>query len=191
MFREPRIVRSAAFRKEHGSNTVRIFSVLLAALTIGVCAGPASAITTKSVSFSGHYAGRASLIIDNGSVTITSLSGQGTSTPSIMGASKITGHGTAAASSQCDPFQGTGTMVGAKSKITFSVSNSTATGCSSGESGPITVTFHGTAKAIAGTGKASGAKGSLHFSGSLKLGNTSGSQSGSFTVTLSGTLTIK
>ncbi len=191
MVRETRIVKSAAFRRERGTNTVWILLVLLGALTIGVFAGPASATTTKSVPFSGHYSGRASLIIDNGLVTITSISGQGTSTPSIMGASKVTGHGTASASAQCDPFQGTGTIVGAKSKITFSVSSSTATGCSSGESGPITVAFHGSAKAITGTGKADGAKGSLHFSGSLKLGNTSGSQSGSFTVTLSGTLTIK
>jgi hypothetical protein len=45
--------------------------------------------------------------------------------------------------------------------------------------------------ATGGNGKANGATGSLKFSGSLKLGGTSGSQDGSFTVTLSGTLTVK
>jgi len=183
MVRGTRNVNSAA--------SLRVLSVLLAALAIGICAGPAyAAKAPKTVSFSGHYSGTASLLIDNGSVSITSISGKGASTSSIMGASTISGHGSASASAQCDPFQGTGTMLGAKSRITFAVSSSTATGCSSGESGPITVTFHGTAKATGGTGSAKGAAGSLHFSGSLKLGNTSGSQSGAFTVTLSGKLSI-
>ena len=55
----------------------------------------------------------------------------------------------------------------------------------------MTVTFHGVAVAIGGHGVANGASGSLKFSGKLKLGGTSGSQDGSFTVTLSGTLTVK
>ena len=86
MVRETRFVKTASFRNERGSNTMRIFSVLVAALAIGICASPASAITgTKIVAFSGHYTGTASLIIDNGSVKISSISGNGTGTPSIMG----------------------------------------------------------------------------------------------------------
>lgn len=193
MVRTTRFVKSSAgFSTKRGMKTTPFIPVLLVVVAIAICASPASAATTtKTVPFSGRYSGNASLIIDNGSVSITSISGKGTSTPSVMGTSTISGHGSASASAQCDPFQGTGTMVGAKSKITFSVSSSTATGCSSGQSGPVTVTFHGYAKATAGSGLAKGASGSLHFSGSLHLANTSGSQSGAFTVTMSGKLTIK
>jgi hypothetical protein len=55
----------------------------------------------------------------------------------------------------------------------------------------VTVTFRGVAVATGGVGAASGASGSLKFKGTLKLGGTSGSQDGSFTVALSGTLTVK
>jgi hypothetical protein len=181
----------AALHHKRGAQTLRFLSVMFAAVALGICASPASAVTTKTVSFSGHYSGTASLVIDNNSVTIASITGRGTGTPSIIGASTVSGHGTASASAQCDPFGGTGAIVGAKSKITFSVASSTATGCSSGESGPVTVTFHGTARATGGTGSAKGASGSLRFSGSLKLANTSGTQSGTFTVTMSGKLSIK
>jgi hypothetical protein len=143
----------------------------------------------KTVSFSGHYHGVASLLIDNGSVTISSVKGTGTGT--LLGASTVAGKGSASASAQCDPFTGKGSITGAKGKIDLTVTESKSSGCSNGESGPITVKFDGVAVATGGSGTASGATGTLKFSGNLKLTNTSGSQNGPYTVTLSGKLKVK
>jgi len=113
---------------------------------------------------------------------------------SLFGASKASGNGSApkGSSSLCDPFGGKGSITGGANKITFVVIKSgSQQGCSSGESGAVTITFHGVAKASGGSGKGNGATGSLKFKGTLHLGGTSGTQSGNFTVSLSGKLTVK
>ena len=163
-----------------------VCALSVAALSLGL-ASPAMA--SPAVHFSGKYSGNASLLIDNGAVAIKSVTGKGTGT--LVGASTIVGHGTASASAQCDPFTGTGSITGPGAKISLSVAKSSSSGCSSGESGPVTVTFTGVAVATGGSGKASGAKGSLKFRGTLKLGGTSGSQDGHYTVSLIGDLTVK
>jgi len=140
------------------------------------------------VDFTGHYAGTASLLINNGVVTISSVHGKGTGT--VVGNSSVTGMGSASASAQCDPFTGTGSIAGATAKILLTVVKTQSSGCSSGESGPVTVTFSGVAKATGGTGKTKGASGTLKFSGTLKLANTSGSENGPFTVVLTGKLSV-
>jgi hypothetical protein len=175
------------------ANRFRALGVLAALVTVGLFASPALAGATssaKTVSFSATYSGKASLLIVNSKVKISSITGSGKN--SLFGTSKVSGSGAAAASAQCDPFGGKGNIAGGSSKITFTVTESSAQqGCSNGESGPITVTFHGTAKATGGGGKANGASGTLKFSGTLHLGGTSGSQSGTFKVSLSGKLTVK
>lgn len=181
--------------------------VALVALTAGLLAGsvsaagantrtaasrafPTRAAIAKTVAFSSKYTGKASLLIDNGKVTISSITGSGNN--SLFGSSKVAGSGAASASAECDPFGGKGSIIGGSNKISFTVTESSAQqGCANGESGPVTVTFHGVAVATGGSGKASGASGSLKFSGTLKLGGTSGSQSGSFKVTLNGHLKVK
>ena len=187
------LMRFSVARSDQRTRRARqVLSLVLAVTVISVLASPAFGATKlKTVSFSGHYTGTASLLIDNGAVTISSVSGSGTGTPSIIGASKISGRGSGTASALCDPFGGSGTMTGSKAKMTFTVTRSSAKGCASAESGPVTVTFSGTGKVTGGTGKAAGASGTLHFGGSMKLGGTSGSQSGSFTATVSGKLTVK
>jgi len=142
----------------------------------------------KTISFTGHYQGKASLLINNGAVTISSVAGTGTGT--LLGASTVTGKGSSSASAQCDPFTGTGSLTGAKGKINMTVIESKSTGCSSGQSGPVTVTFTGVAVAKGGTGTAKGATGSLNFKGTLNLAGTSGSQDGHYTVTLTGKLKV-
>ena len=144
---------------------------------------------SKKVAFSGHYSGTVDLLINNGSVTISSVRGKGTAT--LVGASSILGTGSASASAQCDPFGGLGSISGKTGTIKLSVASSTSQGCSSGESGPVTITFHGTAKATGGTGEASGATGTLKFNGTTKLGGTSGRQNGSFSATISGELAVR
>ena len=172
----------------------RVFAVLVAVVTTGLFTSPAlaaAAAKTKTVAFSGHYSGTVSLLINNSEVMISSVTGTGTGTPSLVGASSVAGTGSASATAQCDPFSGTGSITGAASKITLIATKSSSTGCSSGESGPVTVTFSGVAKITGASGTAKGATGSLHFKGSFKLSNTSGSQSGPFSVTLSGKLKVK
>jgi len=149
----------------------------------------AASVGTRTVSFSGHYHGVASLLINNGVVTISSVAGVGTAT--LLGASTVAGKGTASSTAQCDPFTGKGSLSGAHGKINLTVTDSKSQGCSSGQSGPVKVTFQGVAVAEGGTGTASGATGSLDFKGTLNLTNTSGSQNGPYTVTLTGSLTVK
>jgi hypothetical protein len=172
------------------------FAVMLAASAMATA--PSASATAvqgsrqaagKAVSFSGRYQGNAALLIDNGNVTISSVTGKGKGT--LVGASTITGKGTSSSSAQCDPFTGTGSITGAAAKLNLKVVESKSSGCSSGESGPVTVTFTGLAQVTGGTAKASGASGSLKFNGTLKLGGTSGSQNGSYTVVLTGKLALK
>ena len=142
--------------------------------------------TVRTVEFAGHYSGHATLLIDNGVVTISSVTGKGTGT--VVGASIITGMGSAAASAQCDPFSGAGAITGSKGRLLVKVSTTAASGCSSGQNGPVNVTFSGIAVVTGGTGTAKGLTGKLKFSGVLKLGGTSGSQNGPYTASLSGKL---
>ncbi len=176
----------------------RICGAVGALATVGVVVSPAlaraadvasKALPTRTVAFTGHYKGNVALLIDNSKVTISSVAGKGTGT--LVGASTVSGTGSASASAQCDPFSGTGAIAGPGTRIDFLVTSSSSQGCSSGESGPITVTFKGVAKATSGTGKAKGVSGDLTFKGSLHLGNTTGSQKGAFTVTVTGRLALK
>ena len=166
----------------------QLFSVVVLAGSAGsITAAPAYA-AAKTVSFSGHYKGTAALLINNGAVSIPVVRGTGSGT--LVGASTVFGKGTASAAAQCDPFTGTGSLSGKHAKIDLLIIKSTAQGCSSGESGPVTVTFSGTVKATGGTGAAKGAKGDLKFKGTLALKGTSGTQNGTYSVTLTGKLSV-
>lgn len=193
MFEEARIARGAPTDAPVSTRSrTRLPAALLALAGAGLLVAPVTAgaaAKTKTVSFTGHYSGVASLLINNGAISIPSVNGKGTGT--LLGTSAVLGSGTSSASAQCDPFGGTGSITGGGSKITFTVTKSTSKGCSSGQSGPVTVTFTGTAKATGGTGKAKGATGTLQFKGSLKLADTTGSQNGNYVVTLTGKLTVK
>lgn len=181
---------SAAVLPQYVMSTPPVLVVLVFVATAGLFASSAfgAATATKTIVFSGHYSGTASLLIKDGSVTISSIKGKGTGT--LVGASSVLGSGSSSAGAECEPFRGTGSITGTGSKIAFTVSKSTSQGCSSGPSGPVTVTFKGVARAIGGSGKTKAATGSLKFSGSLKLGGTSGSQSGAFKASVSGKLTV-
>jgi hypothetical protein len=177
------------------ANKFRAATALVAIAAVGSFASPVlagAAPSGKSVSFSAQFSGKASLLIENSSVKISSVNGSGKS--SLFGTSKVSGSGSApkSSSSECDPFGGKGAITAGANKISFTVTQSSSQkGCANGYSGPVTVSFHGVAVATGGSGKGSGAAGSLKFSGTLHLGGTSGSQNGSFTVNLSGKLTVK
>lgn len=183
------LARRPALRRSGGA---LLAAVLITLLTAGLGTPAMASVSAKTVTFSASFSGKASLLISNNKVTISSIAGSGKN--SLFGSSSVSGSGSApkSGSSLCDPFGGKGSIAKGANKISFVVIQSSAQkGCSSGESGAVTITFSGTTKATGGTGKANGASGSLKFSGTLKLGGTSGSQSGSFSVRLSGKLTVK
>jgi hypothetical protein len=172
----------------------QLLAAVLAVAMAGVVASPAStsaAVKTKTVSFKGKYTGTASVLFQGTDIKILSVTGSGSA--SIVGTSSLSGTGEAtggADSNNCVPFKGKGSLKGASATIKFSVSGSTSKGCSSGQSGPVTVTVTGVAKITGGTSKAKGATGSLKYKGTLKLNDTSGSQTGTFSGTVSGKLTV-
>lgn len=170
----------------------RCLVLLLALAMTAVLATPSSgsaATSSKVVSFKGSYSGTATVLIDNSSVTIQSVKGKGSA--SVVGAGSLSGTGDGTGSSgQCVSFTGPGTIKGANGTIKFTVNPAKSQGCSSGQSGPVTVTVNGIAKVTGGTGKAKGAKGNLSFKGTLKLNDTTGSQSGAFSGSVSGKLTV-
>jgi len=172
--------------------TIRIAAVLMAVAVAGVIASPASmsAATSKTVTFKGSYSGQATLLISGKTIKVMSVKGNGTS--SVVGAGTLSGtaKGTSSGSSSCVPFNGTGVIKGASGTIKLSTTVTSAKGWSRGERGPVTITVSGTAKVTGGTGKAKGAKGNLKYSGTLKLKNTTGTQSGHFTSKLNGKLTV-
>jgi hypothetical protein len=170
----------------------RIPTALLAVALAVALAGPATtsaAGKAGQVKFSGSYSGTVSMLIKGSSIKVLSVAGKGTA--SVIGKSKLSGtaSGTSAGSSSCVPFKGTGKIKGANGTLKLSTTIKKAKGCSSGQSGPVTITVSGTATVTGAAGKAKGATGSsLKFNGTLHLKDTSGSQSGKFKATISGKL---
>ena len=128
---------SCMVNKHNPARRTRVLAALAALVTIGLCATPLLAgatPSTKTVSFSAKFSGKASLLIENSKVTISSITGSGTN--SLFGTSKVSGSGSAAASAECDPFGGKGTISGGTNKITFTVTQSSAQqGCSTARAG--------------------------------------------------------
>jgi hypothetical protein len=154
------------------------------------------AATTKKVikithvAFKGTYTGTIALLWSSTGVTATSVTGHGTGTD---GANAMKGAGSGSAASTCNPFNGSGNLVGV-SGLKLSVATSSKTqACAVEAAAPSPVTVVGVAKIVSGTGKFKGATGTLSFKGSFSVqSSTAGSnESDSFNATLSGVLTIK
>ena len=102
----------------------KILAALATLAVVGLAASPVPAgasTRSKTVSFTATYSGKASLLINNSTVTISSIAGSGKN--SLFGSSKVAGNGSApkSGSSLCDPFGGKGSISGGTSKITFVV----------------------------------------------------------------------
>lgn len=158
----------------------------------------AHVVKVKKVAFKGTYTGKIALLWSDTSVAASIASGTGTGT--YLGASKLSGKGTGSTSAYCDPFAGTGSLVGGGSKLVLTVVSSTKSqacvpsGTNSGpQSPPTTVAVNGVAKVLSGTGKWKGVSGTLTFKGSFAVtDSTSGTnESDTYSVTLTGTLSIK
>lgn len=130
-----------------------------------VAAGSASAGTAgsaKIVPFNATYTGIANVIVADNLSTITATAA-GKGTP--IGASKLAGKGSGSAdeNASCQPFIGTGSLVGLKgAKINFKMAS--AQGCG----GPDDFSITGRALVAGGAGAYKKAKGNLKVVGTWK-----------------------
>jgi len=155
----------------------RYWSLALVVLVAAAVAAAAAATATKSIAFTGKYAGTAVTKQTDNNVDITA---NGTGTGSLIGAGKIVGNGSADSSqTPCVPFLGTGAMSGAKGVLNFKVVPGT-TGC--GDEGGHVFSITGHATVLKATGALAKAKGTLKFTGTYDRG------AGTFSVKFFGTL---
>jgi hypothetical protein len=143
-----------------------------------------------NVAFSSTYKGTIAMLWSSSDVKVTNLTGTGTGTN--LGLTAVSGTGSAAPSSQCDPINGVGTLSGGGSTLKLTIKSTTA--CGAASAAPTTVTIsNGTALVTGGTGKFAGATGTLKVTGSFAIQSTTAgsNESDAFTATLSGTLKIK
>ena len=144
------------------------------------------------VVFKGTYKGTIAMLWSSTGVKATAVTGTGTGT--YLGSSKLSGSGSAPASNTCDPLTGTGTLVGAGSKLVLKIiAPATSQACAAGQSAPTSVSVKGIAKVISGSGKYKGVFGTLKFTGSFSIKSTTAgsSESDAFTAALNGVLSIK
>ena len=144
----------------------------------------------STIAFSGTYKGSLSMMWSDSDVTVTSLTGTGTGTD--IGDSKLSGTGSAAPSAQCDPINGTGTIVGSAGTLNVKM-DTDAQGCAEDGAAPTTVNVTGKAVITGGTGKYVGASGKLAMVGSFNVKSTTAgsTEKDDFKVTLTGTITLK
>jgi hypothetical protein len=160
---------------------IAIAAALLAVAAIAAGSALAgTAVSTKIVPFTATYTGLANVIVDEtaGISTITAA-GAGKGTP--IGASKLTGKGTGSAdqNAACQPFNGTGQLVGLKgAKINFKMA--AAQGCG----GPDDFSITGRAIVTGGAGKYKKAKGNIKVVGTWKRSTKA------FTIKFIGKLTV-
>jgi hypothetical protein len=145
---------------------------------------------TTHVAFKGTYSGTMALLWSSTGVQATSITGHGTGT---YGANTVKGLGGGSAANTCDPFTGSGSIVGASGlKLTVQSSSKTQA-CAINSAAPTPVTVTGVAKILSGTGKFKGASGTLSFKGSFSIQKTTAgsSENDAFNATLTGVVTIK
>ncbi len=144
------------------------------------------------VAFKGTYKGTIAMLWSSTGVKATAVTGTGSAT--YLGASKLSGTGSAPASNTCDPLTGTGTLIGAGSKLVLRIiAPATSQACAAGQAAPTSVSVKGIAKVLSGTGKYKGVSGTLKFTGSFSIKSTTAgsSETDAFSAALNGVLSIK
>jgi hypothetical protein len=159
-----------------------------ASLTSHVATKKVTKIT--HVAFKGTYTGTMALLWSSSGVQATSVSGHGTGT---YGANSVKGLGGGSAANTCDPFTGSGSLVGTSGLKLSVISSSKTQACAVNSAAPTPVTVTGTAKILSGTGRFKGASGTLSFKGSFSIQNTTAgsTENDAFNATLTGVITIK
>jgi hypothetical protein len=153
---------------------------LLAALAALVLAPAGAAAKSKKIAFTATYSGTAVAQVTD---QVADLSANGNGKGTVIGASAISGKGTADASQQpCAPFTGPGTMTAANgTKLAFTVLTGSQ-GCGD-EQGQV-FSLSGKANVTGGAGALKKAKGLLKFTGVYDRGQ------GTFSVKFTGTLAV-
>lgn len=156
----------------------RFRTSLAAALAVALTAAvAASAQPTKTVIFTGTYAGQASTNVTG---TVAAISATGTGKATLIGAGNLKGTGSGDTSQQpCVPFGGTGVITGAKGTIAFKLTSSSS-GCGDEGGHVFTIKSYGTVTKA--TGKLLKAKGTLKFTGIYNRDD------GTFSVKVAGSL---
>lgn len=176
------------------------FAPSVGATTIHQSTATAAAHATKAnakpkivkVAFKGAYKGTIAMLWSSTGAKATAVTGKGTAT--YLGASTLSGKGSAPASSTCDPLSGSGVLVGSGSKLMLTIiAPSTSQACAAGQAAPTSVSVKGIAKVTGGTGKYKGVSGTLKFTGGFSIKSTTAgsSESDAFTASLTGVLSIK
>jgi hypothetical protein len=155
---------------------------------------PAATTSSKpsagTVAFNATYKGKIALTWSDSDVRATSVTG--TSSGTDAGLDSLSGTGSAAPQSQCEGFDGAGTLSGDGSTLKVSF-DSNAKACAAEGDAPTAITITGTATINGGTGKFAGATGTLKVTGSfaIKSKDAGFSESTAFTITLSGNINTK
>lgn len=151
---------------------------------------PAATSKSSSVTFSGAYSGKISLLWGDGFVQAQSITGVGTG--NVLGMTELSGSGSAAPTSQCDLFAAVGTIGGGGNtlKVAF---DTAAKGCAEDESAPTTIKITGNAIVKGGTGKYVGATGTLKVDGSfaIKTSSAGSTESSTFKINVIGKVLTK
>lgn len=146
--------------------------------------------TAATVAFSGTYKGKIAILWSDSDVRATSVTGAGTG--NVLGLNELTGTGSAAPQNQCDAFDGTGVLSGGGNtlKVAF---DSSAKACADEGAAPTSITITGNATITGGTGKYTGATGTLKVTGTfaIKSKDAGFSESTALTLTLTGNITTK
>lgn len=143
-----------------------------------------------SVTFSGTYKGKMSVLWSDAGVQASSITGTGTGT--VLGLDALSGSGSSSPQNQCDSINGSGVLSGGGNSLKVSF-DSNAKGCAADGAAPTTVTITGTASITGGTGKYTGATGTLKVAGSFAIkSNQAGfGETTALTLTLTGNITTK
>ncbi len=158
---------------------VGVTAAMTAVLVGAAWAGTATS-DTKTVLFTGKYAGTATVkVTDN----VADIAANGVGKGTLIGKSKVTGRGVGDTAQQpCVPFTGLGSMAATNgTKLNFKVLPG-STGCGDEEGQVFSVT--GRAKVLGGTKAFKRAKGTLKLTGVYDRGQ------GTFSIKFTGKLTI-
>lgn len=197
------VTQVSTTRKVIAMGTLALVTTLGAAIPAGAVssnaagrASLASHVATKKVTkithvtFKGTYTGTMALLWSSTGVQATSVNGHGTGT---YGANTVKGLGGGSAANTCDPFTGSGSLVGTSGLKLSVISSSKTQACAVNSAAPTPVTVTGVAKILSGTGKFKGASGTLSFKGSFSIQDTTAgtTENDAFNATLTGVITIK
>ena len=151
---------------------------------------PAPAAGSKTLTLNATYTGKIAMVWSDSDVQATNVTATGTGTT--LGLTQLTGTGSSSPASQCSTISGTGTVSDGTNTLKANF-DPAAQGCAKDGAAPTTVTINGNMIITGGTGKYSGATGTLKFTGSFPVNSTAAgtNESGALTLNVSGSFTTK